>query len=71
MRDPFRPDLLRGKTTVITGGGHQASVAPSRSDDEVTIDGGEALLSGQQFAGLAHLDRDAAKRILASLKPSK
>ena len=32
------------------------------------IDGAEALFSGQQFAGLAHLDRAEAKRMMASLR---
>ena len=31
----------------------------------------EALFSGQQFAGFAHLDRAAAKEMMAALKPKK
>jgi hypothetical protein len=37
----------------------------------VTIDGAEALFSGQQFAGFAHMDRAAAKGMMAALKPKK
>lgn len=45
--------------------------SPYQTGDQVTIDGGEALFSGQEFAGLARLDRAAAKKLLASLKPRK
>jgi NAD(P)-dependent dehydrogenase (short-subunit alcohol dehydrogenase family) len=45
--------------------------SPYQSGDEVTIDGAEALFSGQQFAGLAHLPREKAKALMASLKPKK
>jgi len=48
-----------------------SDASPYQTGDQVTIDGGEALLSGQEFAGFAHLDRAAAKELLASLKPRK
>ena len=48
-----------------------SDASPYLTGDEVTIDGAEALFSGQEFAGLAHLDRAAAKQMLASLKPKK
>ena len=37
----------------------------------VAIDGAEALFSGQQFAGFVHLDRSAAKEMMAALKPKR
>jgi NAD(P)-dependent dehydrogenase (short-subunit alcohol dehydrogenase family) len=45
--------------------------SPYQTGDVVTIDGAEALFSGQQFAGFAHLDRAAAKEMMAALKPKK
>ena len=48
-----------------------SDASPYLTGDEVTIDGAEALFSGQEFAGLARLDRAAAKQMLASLKPRK
>jgi NAD(P)-dependent dehydrogenase (short-subunit alcohol dehydrogenase family) len=48
-----------------------SDASPYLTGDEVTIDGAEALFSGQEFAGFAHLDRAAAKQILASLQPKK
>jgi len=48
-----------------------SDASPYQSGDMVTIDGAEALFSGQQFAGFAHLDRAAAKGLMASLKPRK
>lgn len=48
-----------------------SDASPYLTGDEVTIDGAEALFSGQEFAGFAHLDRAAAKQLLASLKPRK
>jgi NAD(P)-dependent dehydrogenase (short-subunit alcohol dehydrogenase family) len=48
-----------------------SDASPYQTGDLVTIDGAEALFSGQQFAGLAHLDRQAAKEMMASLKPRK
>lgn len=48
-----------------------SDASPYLTGDEVTIDGAEALFSGQEFAGLAHLDRAAAKQLLAAMKPKK
>ena len=48
-----------------------SDASPYQTGDLVTLDGAEALFSGQQFAGLAHLDRAAAKEMMAALKPRK
>lgn len=48
-----------------------SDASPYISGDLVTIDGAEALFSGQQFAGFAHLDRAAAKEMMAALKPKR
>jgi NAD(P)-dependent dehydrogenase (short-subunit alcohol dehydrogenase family) len=48
-----------------------SDASPYQTGDLVTIDGAEALFSGQQFAGFARMDRDAAKALMASLKPRK
>lgn len=48
-----------------------SDAGPYQTGDLVTIDGGEALFSGQEFAGFAHMDRAAAKELMASLKPKK
>jgi NAD(P)-dependent dehydrogenase (short-subunit alcohol dehydrogenase family) len=48
-----------------------SDASPYLTGDLVTIDGGEALFSGQEFAGFAHLDRAAAKDLMESLKPKK
>jgi NAD(P)-dependent dehydrogenase (short-subunit alcohol dehydrogenase family) len=48
-----------------------SDASPYQTGDLVTIDGAEALFSGQQFAGFAHLDRAMAKQLMASLKPKK
>ncbi len=48
-----------------------SDASPYQTGDLVTIDGAEALFSGQQFGGLAHMDRAEAKALLASLKPKK
>jgi len=48
-----------------------SDASPYLTGDLVTIDGGEALFSGQEFAGLAHLDRAHAKGLMAALKPKK
>ncbi len=45
-----------------------SGASPYQTGDLVTLDGAEALFSGQQFAGLAHLDRAEAKRMMASLR---
>lgn len=48
-----------------------SDASPYQTGDLVTIDGAEGLFSGQEFAGFAHLDRAAAKEMMASLKPRK
>jgi NAD(P)-dependent dehydrogenase (short-subunit alcohol dehydrogenase family) len=48
-----------------------SDASPYLTGDQVTIDGAEALFSGQEFAGFAHLDRAQAKQLLASMKPRK
>ncbi len=48
-----------------------SDASPYQTGDLVTIDGAEAHLSGQQFAGFAHFDRQAAKEMMAALKPRK
>jgi NAD(P)-dependent dehydrogenase (short-subunit alcohol dehydrogenase family) len=48
-----------------------SDASPYQTGDLVTIDGGEGLFSGQQFAGFVHLDRAAAKELMASLKPKR
>jgi NAD(P)-dependent dehydrogenase (short-subunit alcohol dehydrogenase family) len=48
-----------------------SDASPYQTGDLVTLDGAEALFSGQQFAGFAHLERGAAKELMASLKPRK
>jgi len=39
--------------------------------DVVTLDGGEALLSGQEFSAFTQLDRAAAKALMAATRPKK
>lgn len=46
-----------------------SDASPYQTGDEVTIDGGEALASGQQFAGLTRLEREQARGLMASLRP--
>jgi NAD(P)-dependent dehydrogenase (short-subunit alcohol dehydrogenase family) len=48
-----------------------SDASPYQTGDLVTIDGAEAIFSGQQFAGFAHLERAMAKELMASLKPKK
>ena len=48
-----------------------SDASPYMTGDLVTIDGAEALFSGQQFSGFAHIDRAAAKEMMASLKPKR
>lgn len=48
-----------------------SDASPYMTGDLVTLDGGEALFSGQEFAGFAHMDRAAAKEMMAALKPRK
>ena len=48
-----------------------SDASPYQTGDEVTLDGAEALFSGQQFAGLAHLPREKAKELMSTLRPRK
>jgi NAD(P)-dependent dehydrogenase (short-subunit alcohol dehydrogenase family) len=48
-----------------------SDASPYQTGDEVTLDGAEALYSGQQFAGLARMPREKAKELLASLRPRR
>ena len=48
-----------------------SDASPYQTGDLVTIDGAEALFSGQEFSGFAHMDRAAAKELMAALKPKK
>jgi NAD(P)-dependent dehydrogenase (short-subunit alcohol dehydrogenase family) len=48
-----------------------SDASPYQTGDLVTIDGAEALFSGQQFAGLARIERGMAKTLMASLKPKR
>jgi hypothetical protein len=48
-----------------------SDASPYLTGEQVTIDGAEALFSGQEFAGFAHMDRAAAKQLLAAMKPRK
>lgn len=48
-----------------------SGASPYQTGDVVTLDGAEALFSGQQFAGLVHLERAQAKQLMATLRPRK
>lgn len=48
-----------------------SDASPYQTGDCVTIDGAEAIFSGQQFGGFAHLDRASAKEMMKAIKPSK
>jgi NAD(P)-dependent dehydrogenase (short-subunit alcohol dehydrogenase family) len=48
-----------------------SDASPYQTGDLVTIDGAEALLSGQEFAGFTHMDRPKAKQMMAALRPRK
>ena len=48
-----------------------SDASPYQTGDEVTIDGAEALFSGQQFAAFARMDREAARQMMAALKPKR
>jgi NAD(P)-dependent dehydrogenase (short-subunit alcohol dehydrogenase family) len=48
-----------------------SDASPYLTGDVVTIDGAEALFSGQEFAGLAHLDRQKAKDMMAAMRPRR
>lgn len=48
-----------------------SDASPYHTGDLVTIDGAEALFSGQEFAAFCHMDRGAAKEIMAAMKPKR
>lgn len=48
-----------------------SDASPYQTGDCVTLDGAEALFSGQQFAGFVHIDRAAAKEMMSSARPKK
>jgi NAD(P)-dependent dehydrogenase (short-subunit alcohol dehydrogenase family) len=48
-----------------------SDASPYLTGDEIAIDGAEALFSGQEFAGFAHMDRAAAKQLLGAMKPKR
>ena len=48
-----------------------SEASPYQTGDLVTIDGAEALFSGQQFSALAHLERAKAKELMAAMKPGR
>jgi NAD(P)-dependent dehydrogenase (short-subunit alcohol dehydrogenase family) len=48
-----------------------SDASPYLTGDVVTIDGAEALFSGQEFAGLAHMDRKKAKDMMAAMRPRR
>ncbi len=48
-----------------------SDASPYQTGDLVTLDGAEALFSGQQFSGLAQLERAQAKSLLATLRAKK
>jgi NAD(P)-dependent dehydrogenase (short-subunit alcohol dehydrogenase family) len=48
-----------------------SDASPYQTGDLVTIDGAEALFSGQQFAGFAQLERAQAKQMMAAMRPKK
>ena len=43
-----------------------SDTSPYQTGDEVTIDGAEALLSGQPFASFVRIDRHAAKQVVGT-----
>ncbi|MFZ5786543.1 MAG: SDR family oxidoreductase [Acidobacteriota bacterium] len=45
-----------------------SDISPFQTGDVVTIDGGESLLSGQQFSGFTRLDRAQARAMMAALR---
>ena len=48
-----------------------SDASPYQTGDLVTIDGGEALFSGQEFAAFCHMDRGHVKELMAMMKPGK
>jgi NAD(P)-dependent dehydrogenase (short-subunit alcohol dehydrogenase family) len=48
-----------------------SDASPYQTGDLVTIDGAEALLSGQEFGAFAQMDRQQVKAMMAALRPKK
>jgi NAD(P)-dependent dehydrogenase (short-subunit alcohol dehydrogenase family) len=48
-----------------------SDASPYQTGDVVTLDGGEALLSGQEFSAFTQIDRPAAKALMASVRKTK
>ncbi|MGE5235328.1 MAG: SDR family oxidoreductase [Acidobacteriota bacterium] len=48
-----------------------SDASPYQTGDLVTIDGGEALLSGQEFGAFTQMDRKQVKAMMAALRPKK
>lgn len=61
-----RPEELAHLATYL-----MSDMAAYVNGECVTIDGGEWLLSGQEFGRLTHLPREQVKGVLAAMKPKK
>jgi len=48
-----------------------SDASPYQTGDCVTLDGGDVLITEQQFAGFVHIDRAAAKEMMSSARPKK
>ena len=48
-----------------------SDASPYQTGDLVTIDGGEELMSGQEFSGLVQHERQALKQVMAAMRPPK
>jgi NAD(P)-dependent dehydrogenase (short-subunit alcohol dehydrogenase family) len=48
-----------------------SDASPYQTGDLVTIDGAEALLSGQEFSAFTQMDRSQVKAMMATLRPKK
>lgn len=48
-----------------------SDASPYQTGDVVTLDGAEALLSGQQFAVFVHGERAATKKMMAAMRPKR
>ena len=48
-----------------------SDASPYLTGDVVTIDGAEAIFSGQQFAGFVHMPRGQAREMMAAMRPKK
>jgi NAD(P)-dependent dehydrogenase (short-subunit alcohol dehydrogenase family) len=48
-----------------------SGASPYQTGDLVTVDGAEALLSGQEFSGFTHMDRAKARQMMTALRPKR